>query len=188
MAHAYVVGTLMLGCGMEQPVFAVFSESAPTAPQPSIQWVHLQTEAEDYDLAAYKAERLLVSDARFVEMPMPQSRYVRKRWRLATRAEFKRLMVLRNVETFTTCGQCDRGVVVVDGKSSVCQCRSAGSYTVGMLCTICGWAHHMDPMDRERENKASNGTPGCCDEPVEYLCVDLDNVQKEERCSSPRKG
>lgn len=91
-----------------------------------------------------------------------------------------------------TCGKCDRGVVGPDkdgGHWSVCGCRAKGSIALGMLCTVCGSTQHFDGNQFEEENNnAVHGTPGCCDEPVEYLCVDLDNVQKEERCSSPRKG
>jgi hypothetical protein len=92
-----------------------------------------------------------------------------------------------------TCGKCELGVIGPDkdgGSWSVCSCRAKGSTVLGMLCTVCGHARHFDGQEFEDENNGITvgGTPGCCDEPVEYLCVVDVDVQKEERRSSPRKG
>jgi len=90
-----------------------------------------------------------------------------------------------------TCGKCDRGVVGPDkdgGHWSVCACRSKGRAVLGMLCTVCGNVQHFDFGQRVAFYMGTGGVPGHCDEPVELLCFDDDNVQKEKRRSSPRKG
>jgi hypothetical protein len=85
-----------------------------------------------------------------------------------------------------TCGKCLNGVVQRASSWDVCDCRKRGQYVVGMLCTVCGDTHHYSAKRAEYVNATLSGTPGCseCDEPVEFLCVDVDDVQKAERRST----
>lgn len=93
MSTAYIVGYIHLSSD-RPPQFGVFSEPAPTAMQPCVQWVQLSTQsANGYEVARYEACDHMDRDHRFVRVEGS-----RPSWRLATYDEYRASLLtqLRN--------------------------------------------------------------------------------------------